>query len=105
MEGELPTDFFSTIFKSQTYECGWRALLAHAIALQRPLLAILAACYEVSVSVFTFRPTILSGKEANPKQKKKRQANQKKTKTKKHFITDWSSGTMRNLVTEVLPLL
>ncbi len=48
VDGELPMDFFSAILKSQAYECGWRALLAHAIALHRPLLAILAACYEVS---------------------------------------------------------
>lgn len=47
LETELPADLFSAILKSQNYECAWRTLLAHAIALQRPLLAVLAACYEV----------------------------------------------------------
>jgi hypothetical protein len=46
-ENELPGDLFSAIFKSHSYECAWRALLAHAIALQRPLLAVLAASDEV----------------------------------------------------------
>lgn len=48
VESELPSDLFSAIFKSQSYECTWQALLAHGIALQRPLLAILAASYGVS---------------------------------------------------------
>ena len=48
VEGELPTDLFSALFKSQSQECAWRALLAYAIALQRPLLAVLAACHRVS---------------------------------------------------------
>ena len=47
VEDELPSDLFSAIFKSDSHQCSWRALLAHAIALHRPLLAILAACYEV----------------------------------------------------------
>lgn len=49
LESELPTDLFSAIFKSQSHQecCAWRALLAHAVALQRPLLAVVAASYEV----------------------------------------------------------
>ena len=43
----LPDDLFAILFKCQSHSCPWRALLAHAIALQRPLLAILAACNQV----------------------------------------------------------
>ena len=45
----LPDDLFSVFFKCQSHSCPWRALLAYAIALQRPLLAILAACDKVHV--------------------------------------------------------
>ena len=48
-EESLPADLFSVLFKCEGYNSPWRALLAHAVALQRPLLAILAACYEVYV--------------------------------------------------------
>ena len=48
VEDELPGDLFSAIFKCDCHQISWKALLAHAIALRRPLLAILAACYEVS---------------------------------------------------------
>ena len=44
---DLPDDLFSVFFKSQSHSCPWRSLLAHAIALQRPLLAVLAACHKV----------------------------------------------------------
>ncbi len=44
---DLPADLFSVLFKCNTHSSPWRALLAHAIALQRPLLAILAGCHEV----------------------------------------------------------
>jgi len=47
---DLPSDLFSVLFKCQSHERPWRSLLAHAIALQRPLLAVLAACYEVGGS-------------------------------------------------------
>ena len=47
-EESLPGDLFSVLFKCEGHDSPWRALLAHAVALQRPLLAILAACYEVS---------------------------------------------------------
>ena len=46
-EANLPDDLFSVLFKCRAHQTPWRALLAHAIALQRPLLAILAACQEV----------------------------------------------------------
>lgn len=61
LESELPTDLFSAIFKSQSYECTWRALLAHAIALQRPLLAILAASYEVSYNTSAVLRVVIIG--------------------------------------------
>ena len=43
----LPDDLFAILFKCQSHGCPWRALLAHAVVLQRPLLAILAACNQV----------------------------------------------------------
>lgn len=46
-DSDLPEDLFSTLLKCQSDKIPWRSLLAHAIALERPLLAILAACYEV----------------------------------------------------------
>ena len=52
-ETDLPDDLFSVFFKCQSYETPWRALLAHAIALQRPLLAVLAACKEVCVESYS----------------------------------------------------
>ena len=55
-EMDLPTDLFSVLFKCQSHESPWRSLLAHAIALQRPLLAILAACYEVCPSNIVSHP-------------------------------------------------
>ena len=48
-EESLPGDLFSVLFKCEGHDTPWRALLAHAVALQRPLLAVLAACYEVSL--------------------------------------------------------
>ena len=61
-EESLPGDLFSVLFKCEGHDTPWRALLAHAVALQRPLLAILAACYEVSLdghvlSFFIFSTT------------------------------------------------
>jgi spatacsin len=47
----LPDDLFAILFKCQSHSCPWRALLAHAVALQRPLLAILAACNQEAVMV------------------------------------------------------
>lgn len=52
VDDELSGDLFSAIFKSDNYHCSWKALLAHAIALHRPLLAILASCYEVRYTLF-----------------------------------------------------
>ena len=48
-EESLPSDLFSVLFKCEAHDTPWRALLAHCIALQRPLLAILAACYKVGM--------------------------------------------------------
>ncbi|XP_064396222.1 spatacsin-like isoform X6 [Halichondria panicea] len=45
-ESDLPEDLFSALLKCQADKTPWRSLLAHAIALERPLLAVLAACYE-----------------------------------------------------------
>ncbi|KAL5483983.1 hypothetical protein EMCRGX_G020408 [Ephydatia muelleri] len=47
---DLPEDLFSVLFKCEDLYCEqqWRALLAYAIALQNPLLAIFAACYKGS---------------------------------------------------------
>ena len=50
----LPSDLFSVLFKCEGHDAPWRALLAHAVALQRPLLSILAACYEVRESVCVY---------------------------------------------------
>ena len=50
-EESLPSDLFSVLFKCEAHDTPWRSLLVHAVALQRPLLAILAACYEVGVCV------------------------------------------------------
>ena len=47
LESELPSDLFSAVFKSQMSHCAWQALLAYAITLQQPFLAILAGSYEV----------------------------------------------------------
>ncbi|XP_078607878.1 spatacsin-like isoform X2 [Branchiostoma floridae x Branchiostoma japonicum] len=41
-----PDDLFSVLFKCQNTSCPWRSLLAHAVALTAPILAVLAACYE-----------------------------------------------------------
>ena len=46
-EEGLPRDLFSVLFKCEAHSVPWKALLAHSIALQRPLLAVLAGCYEV----------------------------------------------------------
>ncbi|XP_078689529.1 spatacsin-like isoform X2 [Branchiostoma floridae x Branchiostoma belcheri] len=43
-----PDDLFSVLFKCQNTSCPWRSLLAHAVALTAPVLAVLAACYEES---------------------------------------------------------
>ena len=44
---ELPENLFDVLFACETHPEPWRALLAHAVALNRPLLAILASCYQV----------------------------------------------------------
>ena len=56
----LPDDLFAILFKCQSNGCPWRALLAHAVALQRPLLAILAACNQVcSTPHLSISPVLL----------------------------------------------
>ena len=59
-EESLPSDLFSVLFKCEGHDSPWRALLAHAVALQRPLLAILAACYEVSGWGQGYKSVVLS---------------------------------------------
>ena len=44
---ELPDDLFTVLFHCQDHTQPWKALLAYSTALQRPLLSLLAACYEV----------------------------------------------------------
>ena len=58
-EESLPGDLFSVLFKCEAHDTPWRALLAHCIALQRPLLAILAACYKVDMCVHSLHSLIL----------------------------------------------
>ena len=57
-ESDLPEDLFSALLKCQADKTPWRSLLAHAIALERPLLAVLAACYEVSRIPFLVSMTL-----------------------------------------------
>lgn len=45
----LPSDFFSVFFHCQDHPHPWQALLAYCIALERPLLSLLAGCYKVHV--------------------------------------------------------
>ena len=44
---DLPEDLFSVLFLCQDHTYPWKALLAYCIALERPLLALLAASYKV----------------------------------------------------------
>ena len=44
---DLPEDLFSVLFHCQDHTHPWKALLAYSIALERPLLALLAASYKV----------------------------------------------------------
>ncbi|KXJ04407.1 uncharacterized protein LOC110246681, partial [Exaiptasia diaphana] len=48
---KLPDDFFEVLFACNDAKIPWRSLLAHAIALHRPLFAVLAACYEESKTI------------------------------------------------------
>ena len=49
---ELPGNLFDVLLSCQTYEQPWRAMLAHAFALERNLLAILAGCQQVCLPQF-----------------------------------------------------
>ena len=49
MSDNLPDDLFSVLFHCQDHPSPWQALLAYCIALQRPLLALLADCYPVQL--------------------------------------------------------
>lgn len=50
----LPHGLFDVLLSCQTYKQPWRAMLAHAVALKRNLLAILAACLQVCLSIHCF---------------------------------------------------
>ena len=43
----VPLDLFGIIFKCKMSDSPWLSMLAHAVAIQEPLLAILAACEKV----------------------------------------------------------
>ena len=44
---DLADDLCDVLFACQAAKVPWRSFLAHALALRRPLLAVIAACYEV----------------------------------------------------------
>ena len=48
-EEDLPTDLLAVLFKCHQGANCYQAILAHSIALHQPLLAILAACCDVSI--------------------------------------------------------
>ena len=44
----LPDDLFQVVFIAQATPSPWKALLVYAILLHNPVLAVLAACDEVT---------------------------------------------------------
>lgn len=44
---KVPADLFGIIFRCSEKEVPWKSLLAHAVAIREPLLAIVAACEKV----------------------------------------------------------
>lgn len=48
---KVPADLFGIIFRCKETEVPWRSLLAHAVAIREPLLAIMAACEKVRRTV------------------------------------------------------
>lgn len=44
---KVPSDLFGVIIRCREMEVPWRSLLAHAVAIREPLLAIMAACEKV----------------------------------------------------------
>lgn len=57
---KVPTDLFGVIFKCRETEVPWRSLLAHAVALREPLLAIIAACEKVRIGGFKSEGCVVS---------------------------------------------
>lgn len=51
MADDLPVDLFTVLFKCRQSSNCYQLMLAHAVALCQPLLAIFAACCEVTVVV------------------------------------------------------
>ncbi|XP_077989348.1 spatacsin-like [Glandiceps talaboti] len=43
--GHIPSDLFGVIFVCENTSQPWRHMLAHCVALRRPILAVLAACF------------------------------------------------------------
>ena len=52
-QDNLPDDFFTVLFHCQDHPHPWQALLAYCIALERPLLALLAGSYPVSHFIYS----------------------------------------------------
>ena len=50
---EVPCNLFDILFKCQSVDVPWRKLLACSITLHRSLLSVLAACFQVSLCLFT----------------------------------------------------
>ena len=44
---KVPSDLFGVIIRCREMEVPWRSLLAHAVAIREPLLAIITACENV----------------------------------------------------------
>jgi len=57
---KVPSDLFGVVFKCRDTEVPWRSLLAHAVAIRQPLLAIIAACEKVRIRGFKSVGGVLS---------------------------------------------
>ena len=51
---DVPAELFTVLFRCQQSPSSHQMMLAYAISLQQPLLAILAACCEVRYGLFMF---------------------------------------------------
>ncbi|XP_022104683.1 spatacsin-like isoform X2 [Acanthaster planci] len=47
----VPKDLFGVLFECNVAPVPWKSLLAHAVALQEPVLAVIAACYKDCVTL------------------------------------------------------
>ncbi|XP_038076708.1 spatacsin-like [Patiria miniata] len=47
----VPKDLFGVLFDCNTTPIPWKSLLAHAVALREPILAVIAACYKDCVTL------------------------------------------------------